>query len=554
MIPKVDTVEERVVPSVVAKILARRGLSEAAMADFLYPNYDAHLHDPYLMTDMYPAVERIVVAASEGEQVVVYGDYDIDGMTASAILIEGLRALGLEATSYIPDRFEEGYGLNTTALDKLQAGGAQLVISVDCGITSVTEAAWAREHGLDLIITDHHAVPEVLPEAIAVLNPKRPGDDYPFKDLCGAGVAFKLVQALAARTGQPEPGQEKWLLDLVALGTVCDVVDLVGENRVLVSYGLKVLRRTKRPGLRALANVGGVDIATITAHHLGYVLGPRLNAAGRLEHASRALELLMTDDAAKAQTIAEELDSLNRQRRADQDAIFKAATAMAEQYADDPVLVLAHADWSHGVVGIVASKLVEQYRKPVLVAQIMGDVTKGSARSVGSFNMVEALRANAELFAKFGGHFYAAGYTLPTARLDELRAGLCDYYRETEATTVAPVIEGDVSLPDLAEVNWPLHDDLSLLQPFGAANPQPLLELPRLVVTDIKRMGSDNQHLRLGLNDQNNRRLAAVAFGFGAKHPNLKVGQTVTVWGQLNTNEFRGERTLQLVVAELSYE
>ncbi len=545
---------EQAVPEIVAQILARRGVAAEAMADFLYPNYDLHLHDPYLMTDMPWAVERIIVAADAGEQVAVYGDYDIDGITASAIMIETLRAVGIEARSYIPDRFEEGYGISQPALERLQGEGVSLVISVDCGITSVVEADWARVNGLDLIITDHHAVPEILPEAIAVINPKRLGDEYPFKDLCGAGVVFKLAQALSVRTGKPEPGREKWLLDLVALGTVCDVVDLVGENRVLASYGLKVMRKTRRVGLRALANVGGVDISQISAYHLGYVLGPRMNAAGRLEHAARSLELMMTDDSVRAMAIAEELDVLNRQRRADQDAVFKAADAMAEQQVDDPVLVLAHSDWSHGIVGIVASKLVEKWHKPVLVAQIMGEVTKGSARSTGTFNMVEALRSQASLLTKFGGHFYASGYTLPTASLVPLRAGLGAYHAETKATAMALALEADVTFDELAQVSWELYDNLQLLEPYGAANPQPILELPALVVSRVSAMGQDGRHLRLSFGDGSGSTVQAVGFGLAETHGELKEGQIVTVLGRVNKNEFRGNTALQLVVLDIRYE
>ncbi|HSX02790.1 MAG TPA: single-stranded-DNA-specific exonuclease RecJ [Candidatus Saccharimonadia bacterium] len=552
------------VPEIVARILAGRGVPAEAVADFLHPKYDEHLHDPYLLSDMMPAVERIVAAVEAGEQVVVYGDYDIDGITASAIMLETLAALGLTtARSYIPDRFEEGYGINAAALEQLQAAGAQLVISVDCGITSVAEAEWAREHGLDLIITDHHAVPAVLPEAIAVVNPKRPGDEYPFKDLCGAGVAFKVAQALQLRTGRPAAGHEKWLLDLVALGTVCDVVDLVGENRVLAHYGLQVMRRTRRVGLRALAAVGGVDIAQITAQQLGFVLGPRMNAAGRLEHAARALELVMTADEGRALAIAEELEVLNRQRRTDQDAAVKAAEAMAtarqaERAAagqtDEPVLVLAHADWSHGIVGIVASKLVEKWHKPVLVAQVMGEVTKGSARSTGTFNMVEGLRANADLLTKFGGHFYAAGYTLPTERLDDLRAGLCAYYEASAADTTPPVVEAEARFADLADLNWSLYEQLQLLEPYGAANPVPVLELAGLVAASLSKIGQEGAHLRLSLRDSGGRNLAAIGFGLAVKHPQLAEGQSVTVLGQLNKNEFRGNSTLQLVISDIRYE
>jgi single-stranded-DNA-specific exonuclease len=388
---------------------------------------------------------------------------------------------------------------------------------------------------------------------VAVINPKRPGDAYPFKDLCGAGVAFKLTQALQRHTGKPAAGQEKWLLDLVALGTVCDVVDLVGENRVLASYGLKVMRRTRRLGLRALANVGGADIADITSHHLGFVLGPRMNAAGRLEHAARSLELVMTDDSARALAIAEELDALNRQRRTDQATAFKAANAMAEARPDDPVLVLAHPDWSHGIVGIVASKLVERWHKPVLVAQVMGGSTKGSARSTGTFNMVAALRANADLFTKFGGHFYAAGYTLPTERLDDLRAGLASYYHSSEADTTPPPIVSDVAMSDTSGLTWPLYEQLRLLEPYGAANPQPTFELPGLVVTRVAKIGADATHLKLTLRGGGGDH-QAIGFGLAPKHPSLAEGQTVTLLAKLDKNEFRGQTTLQLVISDIRYE
>jgi single-stranded-DNA-specific exonuclease len=549
----VDAVTQRPVPELVAQILAKRGITPDAMADFLVPNYDLHLHDPYLLTDMTKAVDRIVVAAEASENVVVYGDYDIDGITASGIMIEGLAHLGIQARSYIPDRFEEGYGINQAALEQLQSEGVQLVISVDCGITSVAEAAWAQEHGLDLIITDHHAVPAVIPQAIAVVNPKRPESAYPFSELCGAGVAFKVIQAVQQRTGKPAAGQEKWLLDLVALGTVCDIVDLVDENRVLVTWGLQVMRRTRRPGLRALANVGGVDIAQITSQQLGFVLGPRMNAAGRLEHADRSLELVMTRDAGRGLAIAEELDILNAQRRSTQDSIFKAAMAQAEQYTDDPVLLVFDPGWSHGIVGIVASKLVEQWKKPVLVAQVMGEYTKGSARSTGTYNMVEALRANADLLTKFGGHFYAAGYTLPTDRLDELRRGLCRYYEQAAATAEAPVIEADAALADLADMNWNLFNDLQLLEPFGAANPQPVVELSGLRVAKLATMGADKTHLRLELHDAGGRRVNAVGFGMASRHSELREGGVVTVLGYLNKNEFRGNVSLQMVLSDIRY-
>jgi len=544
------------IPGIVARILAARGMASSEMGAFLYPDYARDLADPFLMTDMSVAVERILQAARAEERVVVYGDYDIDGITASAVLMEALRALGLEVSSYIPDRFEEGYGINAAALERLQAEGAQLVISVDCGITSVDEAAWAREHGLDLIITDHHAVAEQIPEALAVINPKRPGDAYPCKDLAGVGVAFALVRGLQAADGRPEPGQEKWMLDLVAMGTICDVVPLVGENRVLASFGLKVLRRTRRVGLRALAAMGGVNIAGISAHDVGFVLGPRMNAAGRLEHAARSLELVMTADMGRAEEIAGELEELNRQRRADQAAIFAEADKLAEARAEDAVLVLADAGWSHGVVGIVASKLAEKWGRPVLLAQVLGASVKGSARSVPGFNMVEALRSQQHLLDRFGGHFFAAGYTLAAGSVDELRTGLNEYYRHTmseepnEAVT-APV---EIEWRGLDEVDLELLGVLELLEPHGNANPEPVVGVAGLEVLAARGVGSGGKHLSMRLRDQGGKVLGAIGFGLAERYASTKPGQSVAVRGHLNKNEFQGKISVQMVLSELSHE
>lgn len=551
-----ETIEQQTIPRVVADILIARGMTSEDMGVFLYPDYERDMHDPRLLTDMDEAVERVLLAVKRQERVVVYGDYDIDGITASAVMIEGMRALGLTATSYIPDRFEEGYGINLAALEQLKGEGVQLVISVDCGITSVDEAAWAKAHGLDLIITDHHSVPEQVPEAIAVINPKRPGDAYPFKELAGVGVAFKLVQALQSASGKPEAGQEKWLLDLVAMGTICDVVPLVGENRVLASYGLKVLRRTRRAGLRALAEVGGVDIARISAHEVGFVLGPRMNAAGRLEHAARSLELVMTDSMKRAAEIAAQLEELNRARRADQAAILAEADKQAEQFAGDEVLVLADAGWSHGVVGIVASKLAEKWQKPVLLAQVLGDKTKGSARSVPGFNMVEALRSQEALLSRFGGHFYAAGYTFDTGNLEALRRGLNVHYRTvmTNAKPVDTIKPADLQWEDLAGVEPALMADLELLEPFGSSNPRPVVRLDRLSVYSCRPVGADRKHLSMKLQDGIGRQIGGIGFGMASAHGGLKEGMKLSVRGTLNNNEFQGKTSIQMVISEISYE
>lgn len=535
----------------VRDILTKRGYEKPEDIEaFLNPNYDEQLHDPFLMKDMAPAVERILEAVEKKQSIAIYGDYDIDGITASTVMVETIRNLGHKARSYIPDRFEEGYGINLDALQKLKGEGVDLVISVDCGITSVKEVAWAMKNGLDIIITDHHSVPAVTPQAVAVINPKQEDCNYPFKDLAGVGVAFKLAQASQIKSGKPAAGQEKWLLDVVALGTVCDVVTLVGENRVLASFGLKVMNKTRRVGLRALAEVSGVEMGKITSYTLGFMFGPRMNAAGRLEHAAKSLELMLTDDGPRARDIAQELDRLNKQRQADQARIVKEAKAMAQEYADDPILVLAHEDWSHGIVGIAASKVAESVGKPTLIMQMLDDKAKGSARSYGGFNLIDALRAGDDLFIKYGGHAFAAGYTIPIGKLDDLRQRLNEHYLEVVGELPEQVVDRDIDLDDFTSVNWDLHNGLTLLEPFGNGNRQPSVYLPRVTIDDLRWVGSDGRHAKLTLSDGTTT-LSGIGFGLLDNHPNLATGQEVSILAHIDRNDFNGKSSLQLVVRQV---
>lgn len=536
----------------VRDILIKRGYEKPEEVEaFLNPNYDEQLHDPYLMKDMKPAVDRILEAVEKKQSIVIYGDYDIDGITASTVMVETIRNLGHEARSYIPDRFEEGYGINLEALQKLKAEGTDLVVTVDCGITSVKEVAWAMENGLDIIITDHHSVPATIPKAIAVLNPKQEDCAYPFKDLAGVGVAFKLAQALQIQSGKPEKGHEKWLLDVVALGTVCDVVTLVGENRVLASFGLKVMNKTRRVGLRALAEVSGVDLGKITSYTLGFMFGPRMNAAGRLEHAAQSLELMLTDDPVRARDIAGELDKLNKQRQSDQARIVKEAKAMAEEYVDDPILVLASPDWSHGIVGIAASKVAESVGKPTLIMQILGDKAKGSARSHGGFNLIDALRTGDDLFIKYGGHAFAAGYTIPVEKLEDLRRRLNEHYLDVSDSLNGEVQDYDMSLNDFTNVDWDLHSGLLLLEPFGNGNRQPSMIIQNVEISDMRWVGSDKRHAKLSLTD-GHRKLDGIGFGLADKYPDLEAGKQVSIVAHVDKNEFNGNTNLQLVVRDIS--
>ena len=418
-------------------------------------------------------------------------------------------------------------------------------MTVDCGSLSEKEIIRANELGIDVIVTDHHNVAPVQPPAIAVINPKRPDHDYPFIDLAGVGVAFKLVQALQTRLEGLEIGQEKWLLDLVALGTVCDVVTLVDENRANVYWGLKVLAKTRRPGLKALMAVAGVEPEKVNARSLGFGLGPRMNAAGRLETAQYALDMLRATDPMVALEKAQQLDALNVARRADQDKIFKAAILQAEQYKNDNVLVVSAPGWNHGIIGIVAAKLLERYKKPTYVLEEMGEESKGSARSYGDFSAADAIRASDDIITKGGGHKLAAGVTLPTENIPAFRKRVNEFYRSKDLFNQAALLlpKADVTT-DFASVTEELISLLDTLEPFGNGNPQPILKSEHVLVTGLRRMGADAQHVKLELQDGASQKLQMLAFNAPASFF-VEPGEYVTVWYQPDVNEWMGRRTIE---------
>jgi single-stranded-DNA-specific exonuclease len=541
------------------EILKKRGYaSPEVIADFLQPDYINHSYDPMLLKDMRTAIIRIKLAIDHKESIGIYGDYDIDGLTATVLLHDYLTSVGIRVLTYIPDRFEEGYGLSADGLEALQKQGAQLIISVDCGTTSYEALDWAGKNKLDVIVTDHHE-PKAdggLPKAIAVINPKRVDDKYPFKDLAGVGVAFKLVQAL--QQDLPDgvrltDGQEKWLLDLVALGTVCDVVNLIDENRMFVHFGLKVLRKTKRIGLVKLADHSDLDLKKIDTYHLGFVIGPRLNAAGRLTHAKSALKLLMTTNKEVASKQAELLNDLNRKRRQDQEKIMQEASLEAQNHVNDSVLVLADPAWSHGIVGIVASKMVEGFKKPTLLLQILGETAKGSARSFGDYNIVDALNFASDLLIKFGGHSAAAGATLKTENIPLLRDRLNEYYRtlklKSQTSYLDPIV--DVESTDLANFNWGLLDAIKQLAPFGRGNLRPLFLCQTLKIKDFKVVGANGKHLKLLLSDSGGQVIDGIGFNLAEQHSNLTEGANIKVCFELEENNFKNQNNLQLIVRKL---
>ena len=530
------------------KILVARGLTTRAVREaFLQPDYMAVKHDPFLLPDMKKAVARLKQAREQGEKIVIYGDYDIDGLSATALLLDAFGKFGFEdVDAFIPNRFVEGYGMTMGAVDKVRDMGADLIVTVDTGSLCHAEIAYATSLGIDTVVTDHHNVAETPPPSVAAVNPKFPGHTYPFRDLCGAGVAFKLVQALQTELDGLPDGYEKWLLDLVALGTVCDIVTLADENRANVYWGLEVLKKQQRPGLKALMAVAGIEPEQVNARHLGFGLGPRMNAAGRLETAQHALDMLVACNGMEALAASEKLEELNTKRRGIQDAIFEEACVQAEELADDRVLVVSSDGWNHGVIGIVASKLVEKYKKPVFIIGERGEEATGSARSFGDFSAADAVRAADDIIIKGGGHGAAAGVTLETEKIGDFRRRVNEFYDSLQLTNQERYLlpRADVEIDDFSEITEELIENLAKMEPFGNGNPEPVLTIARASVLSMRRMGADGQHVKLALRDKNGKVLQMLAFN-APEEFFREPGDEVVAWFQPVVNEWQGVRTVE---------
>lgn len=529
-------------PGIVEQLLSSRGLVDKLLRDaFFNPSYSLQAHDPFLLPDMTKAVERLVKAKSSGEKVYIYGDYDIDGLTATSLLLDAFASFGIETEAFIPNRFTDGYGLSKAAIKRLAKKGARLIVTVDCGSLSHAEIELAKDAGMDVIVTDHHSVAETMPPAIAIINPKRTDHKYPFIDLAGVGVAFKLVQALQQKLEGLPAGQEKWLLDLVALGTVCDVVQLTDENRANVYWGLQVMAKTRRVGLKALISVIGLDPNKLDARSFGFMLGPHLNAAGRLETAELSLQLLTATDPMFATQIAYRLRDLNEERRADQRRITKEALAQAQNYKADNVLVLSNPTWSHGVIGIVAAKVQEALLKPTFVLQEMGEFSKGSARSFGDFSAVDAIKSAAKYVVKGGGHKLAAGVTLKTEDIANFRKALNDFYVSQNLTNQQRYFDPnlDAVVEDFTDLNEELIMFIKRFEPFGHGNPEPVFYLPNATVSKRRHLGKDGTHLKLDALDDKGNLLQLIGFGMAASC-NHDAGERVNLWFKLIKNEWQG--------------
>ncbi|SDW29183.1 exonuclease RecJ [Marininema mesophilum] len=530
-----------------ARLLCNRGVTDVEEARHFLTVDASQLHDPLLMDGMQDAVDRIRSALEKKEKIRIYGDYDADGVSSTGVMMKVLRSLGANVDYYIPNRFTEGYGLNGEALHQAVAADIDLMISVDTGISAVAEAALAKELGIDLIITDHHEPPETIPDALVVLNPKKLGCSYPFEMLAGVGVAFKLCQALLGRV--PEE-----VLEIAALGTIADLVPLLDENRVLAALGLKEMNRRHHLGLSALMDVSGCD-GEIGAGHVGFSLAPRINASGRLDSANQAVELLLTGDSAKAQLIAEELDSMNRERQQLVEEISTEAMAMVEAEAEkhQHFIVVAAPGWNVGVIGIVASRLVEKYYRPVIVLGIDEEkgTAKGSARSIVGLDMYQALNRCKELLPHYGGHPMAAGMSLPVENLAELHQRLSEVAKEwlTEEDYI-PLSKVDAEL-SVAEVDLPLVEELERLAPYGVGNATPRFCIKEARLGKMQRIGRDKNHLKLLL-EAGGRSLDAVGFRLGELAEEISPSANLEILGELSVNEWNNRRMPQLLIRDIS--
>ena len=529
-----------------AMTLCARGCAVPEVAQRLL-QADAPLIDPFELREMDRAVQVIRQAMAEHKKIAVFGDYDVDGITATCLVVDYLRSRGADCVFHIPGRLEEGYGLNCMAIELLAEQGVEMIITVDCGITAMKEAKLCREKGIRLVITDHHECKEQLPDADAVVDPHRPDRSYPHTDLCGVGIAFKLVSALS---GDQEAMAHRYA-DLYCLGTIADVMPLTGENRRLVTQGLKIMQEGGRLGLQVLVEECGCSDQPISASTVGYVLSPRINAAGRMEHAELAVQLFLSEDPLEASELAQTLCRLNRERQLTEQEIYKEATSMLRGGATgQSAIVLAGENWHQGVVGIVASRLSEEYGKPTFLICLSGDNGKASSRSYGGFNLFAALNGMSELLMGYGGHELAAGFTIHRKHIDEFRKRICQRAEEYYSSDVAGnALQVDCE-PPVSLLTIENAEALEQLEPCGTGCPKPLFCLSEVTVLQMNTVGG-GKHLRLRLRSRDGVQLQAIWFSVGTAAKKLYVGQRADVAFHLQVNEFRGNRSVQLSLVDL---
>jgi len=562
-------------PKLLSQLLFNRGLTEEAEINkFLDCKYE-DLNDPFLFKDMGKAVGRIWEAVEKGEPICVYGDYDADAVTANAVLRQTFNFLGAEVTSYIPDRFTEGYGVNIEALEKIRDGGAKVIITVDCGTNSTDAADFCRGNNIDLIITDHHELIGDMPKAYALVNPKNPNDHYPYSEITGVGVAFKLACGIlhaadlhadplrgstrgSVRSNvkgqmlKVNPDWSKWLLDLVAIGTVADCHSLLGENRILVKYGLKVLQKTKWLGLKAIIQSSGLDFKQRPpdTYTLGFIIAPRLNAAGRLEHANIALDVLLETDIHRAAEKAKSLEEINRRRQEMTERVLSEARERAILLKERKILAIMAEGWPKGVVGLVAGRLAEEFNKPAIILEKSEELSTGSARTAGEFNILEAIKFASVHLVKFGGHKQAAGLSLKPENFAGFYQQLLIYadanMPQEQAVRVLE-LEAELDESQLSIVNCQL---LQQLEPFGVDNPKPKFLVRNATIASARVVGQTGKHLQLRLKI-GNKEIAAIYFNGSEFAKHLKIGDTVDVACELIEDGWNGRREVKLRIVDI---
>lgn len=541
---------------VVLRMLWNRELrTQKEMDEFLSPDYARDVHDPFLFRDMQKAVDRIHAAIEAGERITIHGDYDADGVCASAILRITLEKLGATVDVFLPDREKDGYGVSKRTVDFIAQNGTKLIITTDCGISNKPEVDHAKSLGIDTIITDHHTQPLELPDAaVAIIHPPLKGEPYPFKGLAGGGVAWKLAHALtiADNGAHLKSGFEKWLLDLASISTVADVMSLTGENRTIVKYGLTVMKKTRWQGLRELMRFANVNPDHITATDIGFRIGPRINAAGRVDHSSMALDLLMARRPSDAVQVAAQIEKTNQDRGKLTKIMVEEVMDQVASQTDEKLLIAKGDTWRMGLVGLVAGRVMDELHKPVLVmTRAKGDIS-GSGRSPGTFNLVEALQSADHLLEKYGGHPPAAGFSLTEKNLDAFVQHMRDR-ASTEITDDEPVqkleVEAELSLTD---VNWELNDELEKFSPFGAGNPEPLFMTHDVEVVEARPVGADEKHGKFTLK-QGDKTVAAIGFGHGKHAETLQPGHKLDMVYSVEVNEWNGNRELQCVIKDIKH-
>ena len=534
--------------TLLATILANRNITKPdEIRLFLEPSRN-DFHDPFLITDMEIAVDRILKAVDNKENVVIYGDYDVDGITSITVLKSFLQDIGLEVATYIPDRLDEGYGLNKNAIEKIHKQGCDLMITVDCGISGIEEIDYANSLGIETIVTDHHEPGNELPKAIAVIDNKRKDSKYPFRELAGVGVVFKLTQALGIKLGLKEETYLKYL-DIVCIGTISDIVPLVDENRVIAKLGLMLVGQTKNIGLKSIINSSGytkIDSSTIS-----FGVAPRINACGRMGKAEEALKLLLSKNVNEVAELTKRLNEHNALRQEIEKRIFQEVTEKIKKdnLENNRAIVVGGQDWHHGVIGIVASKITEMYFKPSILLSFEGDgIGKGSGRSIPGFDLHDALMKCQDSIEKFGGHSMAVGLNVREEKLDEFRQRFEEVAEEEHIENIIPIINIDAKI-DLNDVNKEIVESLKMLEPFGEANKMPVFVFRNLKINSIRAL-SEGKHLKLTLKDNNNI-INAIGFNIGYLAEDYRIGDKVDVVGVLEINSFNGVDSIQINMKDI---